>query len=152
MRVGRRLAIDYGAARIGLALSTPDCLICSPLTTVMAGEQAISAVAEIAAEHEVFEIYIGLPLNLSGEFTKSTSNALDFAKALKDVVAVEIRLVDERLTTRAAQSQLYASGRNSKTSRRVVDAAAATLILEGAIAFERSTGQTPGKGLGAFDE
>ena len=151
MRLGRRIAIDHGAARIGIAISSVDALISSPLVTISAGETAINAVVEVITEHEPLEVYVGLPLNLSGEFTKSTLDAVAFAKALSYLISVEVRLVDERMTTRAAQGQLHASGRNSKVSRSLIDAAAASLILEGAIAFEKSTGNQPGKKLSEFD-
>ena len=151
MRLGRRIAIDHGAARIGIAMSSVDALISSPLTTISAGESALLDVVEVIREHEPIEVYVGLPLNLSGEFTKSTSDAVAFARALSSVVSVEVRLVDERMTTRAAQGQLQASGKNSKVSRSLIDAAAASLILEGALAFEKTTGAVPGKSLLEID-
>jgi putative holliday junction resolvase len=151
MRLGRRIAIDHGAARIGIAMSSVDALIASPLMTVAAGDSALSDVVTVIREHEPIEVYVGLPLNLSGEFTKSTNDALAFARALSGEVSVEVRLVDERMTTRAAQGQLHASGKNSKVSRGLIDAAAASLILEGALAFEKTTGAVPGKSLLEID-
>lgn len=151
MRLGRRIAIDYGAARIGLALSSVDALISSPLATVAAGEDAINEVAQLIRDHEPIEVYVGLPLNLQGEHTKSTSDAVALAIALQAILSVEVRLVDERMTTRAAQGQLFASGKNSKKSRSLIDAAAASLILEGAIAFEKTTGSQPGKPISEFN-
>lgn len=151
MRLGRRIAIDHGAARIGIAISSVDALISSPLMTVAAGESALGEVVEAIREHEPIEVYVGLPLNLSGQFTKSTSEALAFARELSSAVHVEVRLVDERMTTRAAQGQLHASGKNSKVSRSLIDAAAASLILEGALAFEKTTGGVPGKSLLELD-
>ena len=151
MRLGRRIAIDHGAARIGIAMSSVDALISSPLTTISAGESALLDVVEVIREHEPIEVYVGLPLNLSGEFTKSTKDAVAFARALSSVLSVEVRLVDERMTTRAAQGQLQASGKNSKVSRSLIDAAAASLILEGALAFEKTTGDVPGKSLLELD-
>ncbi|MFM2384663.1 MAG: hypothetical protein RL166_537 [Actinomycetota bacterium] len=151
MRLGRRIAIDHGAARIGIAISSVDALISSPLMTVAAGESALGEVVEVIREHEPIEVYVGLPLNLSGQFTKSTNEALAFARELNSAVHVEVRLVDERMTTRAAQGQLHASGKNSKVSRSLIDAAAASLILEGALAFEKTTGDVPGKSLLELD-
>lgn len=151
MRLGRRIAIDYGAARIGVALSSVDALVSSPLATISAGEDAISEVARLIVDHEPIEVYVGLPLNLQGEHTKSTSDAVALAVALQKRLSVEVRLVDERMTTRAAQGQLFASGKNSKNSRSLIDAAAASLILEGAIAFEKTTGSQPGKPISEFD-
>lgn len=151
MRLGRRIAIDYGAARIGVAVSSVDALICSPLATVSAGETEINQVVELILEQSPIEVYVGLPLNLQGEHTKSTTDAIALAINLQVLLQCEVRLIDERMSTRAAQGQLFASGRNSKTSRSLIDAAAASLILEGAIAFEKSTGNQPGKPLSEFD-
>lgn len=151
MRLGRRIAIDYGAARIGVAVSSVDALISSPLATVVSGEQALEQVAQLVQEQSPIEVYVGLPLNLQGEHTKSTTDAIALAVALQDKLECEVRLIDERMTTRAAQGQLFASGKNSKKSRSLIDAAAASLILEGAIAFEKSTGSQPGKPISEFD-
>jgi putative Holliday junction resolvase len=151
MRSGRRVAIDYGAARIGVAVSSVDSLISSPLTTILAGEAALNEVCAVIEEQSPIEVLVGLPLNLSGEHTKSTADAISFAKALAEMIAVEVRMVDERMSTRAAQGQLTASGRNSKVSRSLIDAAAASLILEGALAFEKTTGKQPGKSLLELD-
>ena len=151
MRLGRRIAIDHGAARIGIAMSSVDALISSPLLTVTAGESALEQVVGVIRENEPIEIYVGLPLNLSGEYTKSTEDALAFARALSEEVSVDVRLVDERMTTRAAQGQLHASGKNSKVSRSLIDSAAASLILEGALAFEKTTGHLPGKSFLELD-
>jgi putative Holliday junction resolvase len=151
MRNGRRIAIDYGAARIGVAVSSVDSLICSPLATVAASENSIAELVSLIHDQSPIEVFVGLPLNLDGQHTKSTVDAIAFARSLAEVVSVEVRMVDERMSTRAAQSQLFASGRNSKVSRGIIDAAAASLILEGALAFEKSTGNQPGKSLLEFD-
>ena len=150
MRLGRRIAIDYGAARIGIAVSSVDALISSPLATVAAGELAPEQVAQVIREQSPIEVYVGLPLNLQGEHTKSTTDAIALAVTLQGLLECEVRLVDERMTTRAAQGQLFASGKNSKKSRSLIDAAAASLILEGAIAFEKTTGSQPGKPISEF--
>lgn len=151
MRVGRRIAIDYGAARIGVACSSVDALVSYPLATVEAGEAAVEELLAIIVEQSPIEVYVGLPLNLQGDHTKSTEDAKKLAFTLAHHLSCEVRMVDERLTTRAAQSQLFASGKNSKKSRSLIDAAAASLILEGAIAFEQSTGGVPGKSILEFD-
>ena len=151
MRLGRRIAIDYGAARIGIAVSSVDALISSPLATVTGGEGALERVLSELQDIEPLELYVGLPLNLHGEFTKSTLDALSLAREISLRVSFEVRMVDERMSTRAAQGQLYASGRNSKTSRSLIDSAAASLILEAALDFEKATGKQPGKALVEFD-
>jgi len=151
-RLGRRIAIDFGAARIGVAISSIDGIIASPLATIPNNDSAIRAIEELLAEHELLEIYVGLPLNLQGERTLSTEAALTFAHQLAVSGVANLRMLDERMSTRAAQSQLHASGKNTKQSRSVIDAAAASLILESAIAFEKSTGRLPGKSITEFHE
>jgi putative Holliday junction resolvase len=121
------------------------------LATVIAGETAISELFALIAEQAPLEVYVGLPLNLQGEHTKSTEDAIKLGLTLAGQLSCEVRMIDERLSTRAAQNQLFASGKNTKKSRSLIDAAAASLILEGAIAFEQSTGGVPGKSVSEFD-
>lgn len=151
MRLGRRLAFDHGSARIGVASSTVDGLFASAVTVIPVDGLALSKCQEIIEELCPIEIYVGLPLNLQGEFTKSTESALAFAKSLSGVIDVPVLLVDERMSTRAAQAQLYASGKNSKSSKGIIDAAAATLILESALAAEQASGSVRAKTLEEFD-
>lgn len=151
MRLGRRLAFDHGSARIGVASSTVDGIFSSPVAVILSDDQALSKCQAIVEELEPIEIYVGLPLNLQGEFTKSTDSALAFAKELAAVVDVPVLLLDERMSTRAAQAQLHASGKNTKSSKAVIDAAAATLILESALASEQATGSVRAKAIEEFD-
>jgi putative Holliday junction resolvase len=152
IRLGRRIGIDFGVARIGVAVSSVDGIICSPLDTVQNDDSAVDRVLAIIREQDPLEVYVGLPLNLLGERTTSTELAISFAKALFDARVSTVRMVDERLSTRAAQSQLHASGKNTKQSKGVIDAAAATLILESALSYEKATGKLPGHDFMEFYE
>ena len=149
-RLGRRIGVDFGVARIGVAVSSVDGIICSPLATLQNNEEALSSLLELISEQEPIETYVGLPLNLQGEHTQSTVLAIEFAKQLFQSGVSNLRLVDERMSTRAAQSQLQASGKNSRQSKGVIDAAAATLIVESALSYERATGQIPGIDVSEF--
>ena len=149
-RLGRRIGVDFGVARIGVAVSSVDGIICSPLATLQNNEEALSSLLELISEQEPIEIYVGLPLNLQGEHTQSTVLAIEFAKQLFQSGVSNLRLVDERMSTRVAQSQLQASGKNSRQSKGVIDAAAATLIVESALSYERATGQIPGIDVSEF--
>lgn len=151
MRPGRRISIDYGAARVGVAVSSADGLFCSPLKTISVSEKALEELVACISEVDPLEVYVGLPLNLQGHHTKSTEDALSLARKISQLLKCDVRLVDERMSTRQAQGQLHASGRNARTSRVIIDAAAASLILEGAIALEQSTGRIPGKPIEEFD-
>ncbi len=143
----RKLAVDVGQSRIGLAISEGSLVL--PLEVIPAGESAANQVLELARDRGVSAIYVGLPLSLNGSFTPSTTNSVEFAKGLGTDFAV--RLIDERLTTKTAQSRLREGGKNSKQSRGIVDAQAAALILEFAIQSERD-GKLSGKTIGELDD
>ena len=130
----RRLAVDVGSARIGLAIS--EGTLALPMETLPADERAVSRIEEMAKSKDVDVVYIGLPMNLKGEFTASTHKAIEFAQSLAGS-GLTIRLIDERLTTKSAQRMLQSSGKKVKESREYIDAQAAALILDFALNSER---------------
>lgn len=143
----RKLAVDVGQSRVGLAISEGSLVL--PLEVIPAGESAANQVLELARARGVEAIYVGLPLSLNGSFTASTQNSVEFAKRLG--AEFEVRMIDERLTTKSAQSRLREGGKNSKQSRGIVDAQAAALILEFALQSERD-GRLSGKTIGELDD
>ena len=130
----RRLAVDVGSARIGLAISEGSLAL--PLETLPADVSVLPQIQEIAQSRNVDVIYVGLPLNLRGEFTPSTSKAIEFAHSLAEA-GLTVRMIDERLTTKSAQQMLQKAGKRVKESREYIDAQAAALILEFALNSER---------------
>lgn len=130
----RRLAVDVGSARIGLAIS--EGTLALPMETLPADEHAVIRIQEVAKSKGVEVVYIGLPMNLRGEFTASTHKAIEFAQSLAGS-GLTIRLIDERLTTKSAQRMLQSSGKKVKESREYIDAQAAALILDFALNSER---------------
>ncbi|MET1043606.1 MAG: Holliday junction resolvase RuvX [Microbacteriaceae bacterium] len=144
MRAGRRLGVDVGKARVGVAVSDPHGMLATPVATVQRTDDAVRQVLAHAAEHEVIELVVGLPLSLSGAETPSTADARQFAALLAAGTDAPVRMVDERLSTVTAQSALHASGRNTKNSRSVIDQVAAVIILQHALDTERSGGTPPG--------
>ena len=134
--MSRRLAIDVGSTRIGVAAS--EGTLALPLESISAADNAVTRVIEIATEKQVTTIYVGLPLNLKGDFTASTQSAIDFAKQLAGQ-GVTVRMIDERLTTKSAQQMLHSSGKKVKESREYIDAQAAALILDFALNSERGS-------------
>ena len=135
---GRRLALDVGSVRIGVALSDPDCILASPVETVAAAYDGsdVARVAEVIEENFVVEVVIGLPVALRGNHTASTEAALEFSEALAELLAdkgseIPIRMVDERMSTMAATQAMQASGVNAKKGRKRIDQAAAVHILQG---------------------
>ncbi|CAB4559100.1 unannotated protein [freshwater metagenome] len=154
MRPGRRLAVDVGTVRIGVAACDSECIIASGLDTVARESDISSSIDSLLTlinEVNPIEIYVGLPANLSGSHSKSTLDAISFAKALQGKTTVPLRFIDERLTSVTANANLRASGKNSKNSRHVVDQVAATVILEQALSMERSLGYAPGKSIEEID-
>ncbi|RNE66563.1 Holliday junction resolvase RuvX [Cryobacterium tepidiphilum] len=142
-----RLGVDVGKARIGVARCDLHAMLATPVETVPrdhAGTADVDRIAGIAAELDVVEVIVGLPLALSGATTASTNDAVAFARALHAALTVPVRLVDERLTTVTAQSALRSSGRSAKTQRPVVDQVAATIILQHALDSERASGRPAG--------
>ena len=155
MRSGRRLAIDVGKVRIGIAASDQHSILASGIETVQRTSDlqvSINRIKEIIGEVQPIEIYIGLPISMKGESTESTRDAIEFAKALAGSSEIPIRFIDERLTTILAANSLKFSGRSSKSGRKVIDQIAATVILEQAIEIEKLTGSIPGRALGEIDE
>jgi putative Holliday junction resolvase len=140
VRSGRRLGFDVGQARTGVAVSSDDGIFASPIGNITSPEAAL----DLVAEYSPIELYVGLPLSLSGSSTKSTEHALEFATKLSELTSLSVLMIDERLTTNTAQSLMRAAGKSAKKARPGIDAAAATLILEQALALERA-GNAPGK-------
>lgn len=145
LRPGVRIGVDVGKARIGVARCDPGATLATPVRTVPRGDGDLASIAEVATEFEAIEVVVGLPLSLSGARTASTEDAVAFAARLAAQVDLPVRLVDERLSTVTAQQALRASGRNTKTSRPVIDQVAAVIILQHALDFERSAGTPPGE-------
>ena len=136
MRPGRRLGVDYGSVRVGLAISDPHGLLATPYET-LASPTAVENICRIALEEEVVEIVLGLPRHLNGSEGASAELVRIFADELR-VGNIPIRLVDERSTTLSASAQLRQSGRNAKNSKSIIDQATAVIILQGALDDERN--------------
>jgi putative Holliday junction resolvase len=131
---GRRLGIDVGSVRVGVALSDPDGLLATPLVTLArdaASGADLRAIAALVAEHAAVGVVVGLPRSLSGAEGPAAVAAREFAAALAAAVDVPVELADERLTTVVATRQLRESRRTGRRQRSVIDQAAAVAILQG---------------------
>jgi putative Holliday junction resolvase len=146
LRHGVRLGIDPGDARIGVARSDPSGFLATPVETVPRGRGDLARIAAILAEEEAIEVVVGLPRSLKGGEGPAAAKVRSFAAELARLLApVPLRLVDERLTTVAAEAMLRDRGRKGGKRRAVVDQAAAVLILQHALDTERATGRAPGE-------
>ncbi|WP_435744911.1 Holliday junction resolvase RuvX [Microbacterium sp. PMB16] len=143
-RRGVRIGIDVGRARVGVARCDPDGMLAVPVETVPRGENSITRILEIAGDYDVLEFVVGLPVNMQGADTASTTDAREFAETLQQRGGVSVRLVDERLSTVTAHAALRSSGRTQKNSRSIVDQIAAVVLLQQAIDTEKSTGNPAG--------
>ncbi|MEU3710038.1 MULTISPECIES: Holliday junction resolvase RuvX [Streptomyces] len=148
MRRGRRIAVDVGDARIGVASCDPDGVLATPVETVPgrdvpAAHRRLKAIVE---EYEPLEVVVGLPRSLNGGEGPAAAKVRAFAQVLAGNIApIEVRLVDERMSTVTAAQGLRASGVRSKKGRSVVDQAAAVVILQSALETERTSGRAPGE-------
>jgi putative Holliday junction resolvase len=138
MQRGRRIAFDYGDARIGVAISDPDSILSSPLTTLRATDKNLSSqISEIFSEIEPVAIYVGRPSLLSGIDGVATEKATEFVVLLRTITEIPIELIDERMSTISAARNLRDAGRNAKESKDAIDMAAAVAILEFALEIEK---------------
>jgi len=148
MRRGRRLAVDVGDARIGVASSDPDGLLATPVETV-AGRDLPAAqrrLTELVTEYEPLEVVVGLPRSLKGGEGPAAVKVRGFAEELaRKITPVQVRLVDERMSTVTAAQGMRASGVSAKKGRSRIDQAAAVVILQSALETERMSGRPPGQ-------
>lgn len=130
---GRRLGVDVGTVRIGVAVSDPDGILATPVETVRrerAGKH-LRRLCALVAEHDAVEVVVGLPRTLADRTGDSARDAIDVADALAQRIApVPVRLADERLTTVSAQRSLREAGVRARNQRGVIDQAAAVAILQ----------------------
>lgn len=145
MRIGRRLGVDVGDVRIGVASCDPEGLIATPVVTLTADKASIRELNRLAQEIEAIEIVIGLPTSLSGNEGAAAEKARDFALKMRGETLIAIRLVDERLSTVVATRAMRQSGVNARKGRVSIDQAAAVVILQSALDAERLSGRPPGE-------
>ncbi|WP_278312997.1 Holliday junction resolvase RuvX [Lolliginicoccus levis] len=133
---GRRIGIDVGTVRIGIAASDPDGILASPVTTITCkGTDAsrsgeIRPILEIIDEYEAVEVIVGLPRTMRGEHGVAARMAVELVEHLRAGTSIPIRMADERLTTVIAQRDLRLSGKKAKQQRGIIDQAAAVAILQ----------------------
>lgn len=139
---GRRVGIDVGTVRIGVAVSDRAAMLATPVETVPretglkdSDQGDIDRLMEIIESYEAVEVIVGLPRDLKGNGSRSVKHAKDIAFRIKRRLRrgkskVPVRLADERLTTVAATQALQASGVSAKKGRAFIDQAAAVEILQ----------------------
>ena len=129
----RIMAIDYGGARTGVAVSDADGTLTGYTTVIHARqpERVAEEIARLAQERQVDELVMGFPRNMDGTEGPRADLYRAFAAMAEEKTGMPVRLWDERRTTIEAHQILHASGKKMKSHKKNVDAVAASLILEG---------------------
>ena len=138
----RILAIDYGDAHTGAAVSDQTGTLAGYTTTIHARrqEQVVAAIGALVREYGVEEIVLGYPKNMDGTLGPRAEKAEGLKAVLEEALGLPVVLWDERRTTIDAHNILAAAGKNAKKRKKTVDAVAAALILEGYLTFRKSKG------------
>jgi putative Holliday junction resolvase len=128
----RIMGIDYGTARIGIALSDELQMLAHPTETIALARvpDPVTRIAALVAEKNVELIVVGLPRHMNGTAGTSAEGTMGFAEKLKAKVACKVRTWDERLSTVAAQRALREAGKSVRESRGYIDQVAAQMLLQ----------------------
>ncbi len=124
------LALDFGRARIGVAISDELQLLAHPLETIPANERATSRVVELVRERIVEHVVAGIPKRMNGQIGTAAAEALEFVEKLRAVLPCPVVTWDERLTTVAAHRALRDAGKKTRHTRGYIDQVAAQMILQ----------------------
>lgn len=127
---GRVLAVDPGTVRVGLAVSDPLRITAQPLEVVPAAD-AIARIAAICGELDVEEVIVGLPVTEQGEEGESARMARELVQELEEATGLPVTAVDERYTSRMAESTMVEAGVRRRRRRGAVDKVAAAVLLRG---------------------
>ena len=136
----RIMAIDYGDAHTGIAISDPTGFLAGFITVINAyrPEAVAEQISALAKEHGVEELVLGHPINMDGTRGPRSEKAQAMKTLLEETTSLPVVLWDERRTTIDAHQILMNSGKNAKKRKKVVDAVAATLILEGYLTYKKT--------------
>jgi len=132
--MARALGIDFGEARIGVAIADDLGLLAHPLETieVRPGKDPVDRIVTLTEERDVDIIVLGLPVTMAGDEGTSAQKVREFGKRLREALPSDIDLeyVDERLSTVDAASKLRSAGHKAKAQKSIIDKAAAAVILQ----------------------
>ena len=133
----RIMAIDYGDAHTGVAVSDPTGFLTGDVTTIHSRKAELTRLVQT---YQVDELVMGFPRNMDGTEGPRAELYRDFAARVEEATGLKPVLWDERRTTVDAHRILFDAGKNGKKRKKTVDAVAASLILEGYLAFRRMRG------------
>lgn len=135
---GRKIGFDFGDKRIGVATTDAESILVSPHATIVNDEQLKLKLIDIFSQLSPVYVVVGHPIHLSGQESKKTASVMEFIDILKQVYQGLIYLVDERLSTDSAYSQMRDVGKDQKKTKSIIDQIAAVNILERALQNEKS--------------
>jgi putative Holliday junction resolvase len=124
------LGLDFGRARIGVAISDELQLLAHPLETIPANKKPAERVAEIVRQKKVDFVVAGIPKRMNGQIGTAATEVLQFVEKLRALLPCPVVTWDERLTTVAAQRALRDTGKKTRHTRDYVDQVAAQIILQ----------------------
>ena len=138
----RIMAIDYGDAHTGIAISDPTGFLAGTTTTIHSrkAEVVLEELRKLVEQHKVEELVMGFPRNMDGTEGPRADLYREFAGKVEEATGLKPILWDERRTTIDAHRILFESGKNAKKRKKTVDAVAASLILEGYLTFRKTHG------------
>lgn len=138
----RIMAIDYGDAHTGVALSDPTGFLTGTTTTIHSrkAEVVLEELAKLVRDYQVTELVMGFPRNMDGTEGPRAQLYREFAQQVEEATGLKPTLWDERRTTVDAHRILFEAGKNAKKRKKTVDAVAASLILEGYLDNRRLRG------------
>lgn len=144
---GRVAGIDYGAVRIGIAITDPERKIANPLEnyTRRGPDQDAQRFRRLVAEEQVVLFVVGLPLHLDDRESQKSQEARQFGQWLSEVTGVPVEFFDERFTSRDAEELLLAADMTRKRRKRRLDMLAAQIMLSG---YLESLPSPAGRGAG----
>ncbi len=128
--MNRILALDFGHARIGVAISDELQMLAHPLETIPANQKPIERVAHIVCEKKVSLVVAGIPKRMDGQIGTAATEVLEFVDKLRAVLPCPVVTWDERLTTVAAERALRDAGKKTRDTRDYIDQVAAQMILQ----------------------
>ena len=133
----RIMGVDFGDARTGIAVSDLLCSIVGTTTVIHSRnmEKTIAQICAMVKDSDIGEIVVGLPKNMDGTEGVRAELCREFAQKLKDATGLPVNMWDERRTTVEAHNILSQHNYHGKKRKETVDAVAASLILEGYLAF-----------------
>ncbi len=139
------MSVDLGKARTGIAICDRGEIMATPLTVIEEWnrDRLLEKICEIAVERKVQRMVVGLPVNMDGSEGESAQGAREFADRLREASGIEVVMSDERGTTKTAIGYLNQSDTRGKRRKAVIDAVAASIILQDHLDRRRNDGEQP---------